>query len=101
MNYIAITEVIEAPIYVEPKKFTSEEISEMMANLMFTPIDSFKQEPLKAYTTIKMSEETFKFIESVATISVPFFGEKDYKINNVSFQIHTEEEYEKRYGKSE
>lgn len=100
MNYIAITEIGEIPQYQEPKQYSSEEIPKIMAEALFRPIDMNKQDvPIPAYLQIKLSEETFKFIESVATIEVPVFGEKEYKINDLKFQIYTEEEYEKRYGK--
>ncbi len=102
MNYIAITEVRDIPEYVEPRKYSSDEIAKIMAEAMFSPIDLNKQSDiLPKFITIKITEETFKFIESVAIVSFPVFGEKEYKINDLKFTIHTEEEYEKRYGKPE
>jgi len=100
MNYIAITEIREVLEYQEPKKYNSEEISKILSSLQMVPIDMNKSDvQIPVYLQIKLSEETFKFIESVTTIEVPFFGEKEYKINDLKFQIYTEEEYEKRYGK--
>jgi len=99
MNYIAITEITPIPVYQEPKQYSSEEISQIMAQALIKPIDSFKQDVLPSYMIIKLSEETFNFINNVATMSFSDFGEKEYEINKLKFKIYTEEEYEKRYGK--
>lgn len=101
MNYVAITEVRETPVYQEPKQYTSEDISKIMAEAIFQPIDSFKYQPISTYITIKISEETLKFIDMVATVSSEIFGEKEYKINKLKFRILTEEDYERIYGKLE
>jgi|GEM_PF-5830556 len=103
MNYIAITEVKPIEFYTEKTntEWDTQKIIDEIKMSGLQPIDSFKEEPLKCFTTIKLSEETFKFIDSVATICVPSFGEKEYKINDLKFTIYTEEEYEKRFGKYE
>jgi len=101
MNYIAITEVSTVPAYEEPKEYTTKEWKEIFDKYYikgFDPIGSFK-ETVPNYMIIKLSDETYKFILNVATISVPFFGEKEYKINDLKFTICTEEDYEKRFGK--
>jgi len=109
MKYYAITETVGIPIYQEIPNFdkmTSQEIFDKFDKEIknfkcgnFSPIDPTP--PFKPTMAISMSEETFKFIDSVATISSPSFGEKEYKINKVKFKIFTEEEYELRYGKYE
>lgn len=101
MNYIAITEVRPIEFYIEKThtEWDTQKIIDEIKLYGLQPIDSFKKEPLKCYTNTRLSEETFKFIESIATIYSPSFGEKEYKINDLKFQIYTEEEYEKRYGK--
>ena len=87
--------------YKEPKPLTQEEwdkiVSDFKGGLSFKPVDPNPTH--KTYVTIKMSDETFKFIEQVASVSFPIFGEKEYKINELKFRILTEEDYEQRYGK--
>lgn len=68
-------------------------------NNSFSPIDP--NPPFKPFMVIPMSDETYKFISSVANIYSTSFGEKEYEINKVKFKIFTEEEYELRYGKYE
>ena len=100
MNYILTTEVSPIPIYQEPKQFTSDEMVTMITSIHLTPIDlnMFNKETMPCYISQKISEETFKFIESVATIEMKKFGEKTYKINNIEFTILTEKEHKNRYG---
>lgn len=100
MKYIAVTEVSTREVYVEPKEFTTEEFKKALSDLQFMPIDLGQQSNnLKQFTTLELSQETFDFINSVATISFPLFGEKEYKINDLSFKIYPKEEYEKMFGK--
>ncbi len=103
MNYIAITEVKEIPLHIEPKEYSQEDfdkiLSDMKKGFHLQSVDITPKIPAKML--IRLSEETFKFIDSVAIVSTPVFGEKEYKINDLKFTIHTEEEYEKRYGKFE
>lgn len=101
MNYIAITEIRPLDFYpkFEYKEYNGKKLEELVLELGLIPTTPV-QEPLKSFTTIKLTEETFKFIESVATIEVPMYGEKTYKINNISFNIYSEEEYETRFGKT-
>lgn len=108
MNYIAITEII--PVYTtfdyeSVNKMTGQQIMEEFDKAMkncscsFVPINP--DPPLKNYMIIRLSEETFNFINSVAIVSSPLFGEKEYKINNITFRIFTEGDYEQKYGKLE
>ena len=88
-KYIAITEVKKAKLYVEPIEFTKEEFEKVMEEMRFFPTSLW--EPVrdkKSYEEIELSEETFNFIESVANISSPIFGEKEYKINDLTFKIY-------------
>jgi len=101
MKYYAITETVEIPIYIEPKQYNSDEISRIMTEALFLPINSDPLKSLPQYMTIIMSEETYKFISNVANIYSTSFGEKEYEINKTRFKIFTEEEYELRYGKYE
>jgi len=98
-KYYAITEIVEIPIYIEPKQYNSDEISKIMTEALFLPINSNPPESLPQYMTIPMSEETYKFISNVSNIYSTSFGEKEYEINKVKFKIFTEEEYKLRYGK--
>lgn len=101
MKYYAITETIEIPIHQEPKEYSKEDIEEALKKFntgdIFSPIDP--NPPIKPFMVIPMSEETFKFISSVANTYSTSFGEKEYEINKVRFKIFTEKEYELRYGK--
>lgn len=101
MKYYAITETGTIPIYIEPKQYNRDEISRIMTGALFSPINFNPTESLPHFMTIPMSEETYKFISSVANIYSTSFGEKEYEINKVKFKIFTEEEYELRYGKYE
>jgi len=102
MKYIAVTEVSNKEVYIEPKEFTTEELKKVLSSLQFMPIDIGSQSgSLKQFTTLELSQEVFDFINSVATITIPLFGEKEYKINNLSFKIYPREEYEKMFGKYE
>lgn len=102
MRYIAVTEVETKPLYVEPIELSKEEFDKIAQGFgQYNTFDSTPRPILPQYMIIPMSEETFKFIANVATIYVPFFGEKEYKINNLTFKIYTEEEYEKQFGKLE
>lgn len=47
--------------------------------------------PIDEYIEINVSDETFKFIESVATIEVNHWGDKTYIINNLRFKIAEKE----------
>lgn len=90
MNYIAVTETRPIEHYVD-KVFTEADLEKLKEEFYKTPLIFEKQEfPIfPNYTTINLSEETFKFIESIAIISTPIFGEKEYKINDLKFQIYT------------
>ena len=101
MKYYAITETVEIPIHIEPRKYDSDEISKIMSEDLFLQINSNPPELLPQYMTIPMSEETYKFISNVSNIYCTSFGEKEYEINKTRFKIFTEEEYELRYGKYE
>jgi len=103
MKYYAITETVSTPIYIEPKVLSEEEYKQFLEDFYTTSSYSNIQSypDLPKYMTIPMSEETYKFISSVANIYSTSFGEKEYKINKVKFKIFTEEEYELRYGKYE
>lgn len=94
MKYIAITEV--SPVYIKTEA-NIKDLEEYVKNLSFIPLSFEKQsEPvLPNYMKIELSEETFQFINSVATIYHSRFGEKEYKINDLKFKIYTEDEYEK------
>ena len=95
MKYIAITETTKPFEKFDKVDYDIEELKKEFQNQPYY-IDTFKDyEPLPHYTSFEMSEETFKFVESVATIENYKFGEKKYKINNIEFQIVTEEEYNK------
>lgn len=95
MKYIAITETTKPFEKVDNLIYSEEEVLKALQRPYY--IDTFKDyEPLPHYTTFEMSEETFKFVESVATIEHYRFGEKKYKINNIEFQILTKEEYAKQ-----
>jgi len=101
MKYYAITETAPIPIYIEPKIHSEDMyriMDEMKRGMYF---DTVNPESLPQFMTIPMSEETYKFISSVANIYSTSFGEKEYEINKVKFKIFTEEEYELRYGKLE
>jgi len=100
MKYIAITEVLDREVYIEPEKFNVEELKKELSKLKFIPINFDKQSNnLKQFTTLELSQETFDFINSVANTSIPLFGEKEYKINDLSFKIYPKEEYETMFGK--
>ncbi len=101
MKYYAVTEASNIPIHIEPRQLSPEDIKNMMESMRKgTYFETINPEPiLPKYMTIPMSEETYKFISSVANIYSTSFGEKEYEINKVKFQIFTEEEYELRYGK--
>jgi len=99
MKYIAITEVLDREVYIEPKKLNVEEFKKELSKLKFMPIDLDKQRnSLKQFITLELSQETFDFINSVANTSIPLFGEKEYKINDLIFKIYPKEEYETMFG---
>lgn len=99
MKYIAITEVITRVPYVEPKVYSQEELLKIINEIKFIPLSFEKHEVQKSYLKVEMSEETFNFVKSVANIIVPIYGEKEYKINDLSFRIYEKEEYERVNGK--
>lgn len=49
----------------------------------FTPVC----EPIEESIEIKVSDDTFKFIESVANIETEYYGDKTYVINNIKFKV--------------
>jgi len=101
-RYIAVTEVETKPLYVEPINFTQYEFDKIAQGLSrYNTFDPTPKPVLPQYMSIPMSEETFKFIESVSNVFIPIFGEKEYKINNLKFKMYTKEEYEKQFGKYE
>jgi len=96
-KYIAVTEVSNKEVYIEPKALPLEKF---VKNLIFTPIDLGKQSNIqKPFLAFELSQEIFDFINSVATITVPLFGEKEYKINDLTFKIYPKEDYENIHGK--
>jgi len=64
-------------------------IEEIMNEFCSTGLNLFQPsyEPIEEYIEINVSDETFKFIESVATIEVECWGNKTYIINNLRFKI--------------
>lgn len=93
-KYVAVTEVLTREVYIEPKSLP---IEEFVKHLIFKP--SKESSTQKPFLSFELSQETFDFINSVANISVPLFGEKEYKINDLSFKIYPKEDYEKMFGK--
>lgn len=99
-NYIAVTEIENKPLHVKPKELTKEDLDNItLLGSIFNSIDPTPKPIFPQYMAISMSEETFKFIESISNVFIPIFGEKEYKINNLTFKIYTEEDHEKQFGK--
>lgn len=45
------------------------------------------------YIVIDMSDETFNFLNQIAHVSCPAYGEKIYTVNGIEFKVvHSEEE---------
>lgn len=98
MKYYAVTEVRKE--IVKSKEYSEDELKKIMEDFhkgvsSYNYIDPTIELP--NFTSIPISEETFKFIESVAIISSPIFGEKEYKINDLKFSIYNEEEHKLRF----
>lgn len=68
-------------------------IEEIVNEISSTGLNLFQPsyEPIEEYIEINVSDETFKFIESVATIEVECWGNKTYIINNLRFKIAEKE----------
>lgn len=91
MKYTFITEVTPPPIKFPTVEYSHEQIMNLLTQPMHIDSARTANASVPYYTSFEISEETFKFIESVSIIDNKFFGEKRYKINNIEFTILKEE----------
>lgn len=68
-------------------------IEEIMSDIPKIGISfsSPQYEPIEEYIEINVSDETFKFIESVANIEFEFYEDRTYIINNLKFKLKQDE----------
>lgn len=105
MKYVFVTEVTPKQTNYTPEidlNMSIEDKIKAFKLLELSPIDpTVSKEPFKAFTAMKISEETYKFIVNISNVVMKKFGEKEYKINDITFNLYSEKDYEEQFGKLE
>lgn len=85
-KYKLITEISSIEIQIDnvPTDRTWEEVLKEMS---FTPIDTFKKQYVPSFITEIISEETFKILSNICNIEMDKYGERTYICNNIKMKI--------------